>query len=439
MLDNFENIEEGFNPEEAAFLNDSWAKMSAMLEDEMPDGAAPVKQTAANDGRYLVLLLLLILIGGGLWLGTKESSITSEAAQTNVAWATSNNEHTNVIADVIITKEETAIEVQVLDQASIESMKISTKKKFTEAMTIPQRGPSKSASSNKTKGTKVLLSQSSIATLRTDGPLAASETSTVLKSITSELKVVTIPTVPAEITNTDLRTIDEKLELNTTQEQITGESLKTKSLLIPIKNTKRWTYGLTAGIQQEKMTQGFGGFSIGFLVNRKMARNFTLETGLNYSMTQFNNVMINNSPTAVAFNQPEQNQSSGIEEELTLTYQSSDANQEDAIQFGSASWLSIPLLLTYQPSRSWRVNMGMEYSQLLQAKEQKIINNTSGESGRITNLIGKNNISALTGLTWFPRKNLGIDIRYIFGFTDLSKTSPKFIEQTDTRAALQWN
>jgi hypothetical protein len=83
--------------------------------------------------------------------------------------------------------------------------------------------------------------------------------------------------------------------------------------------------------------------------------------------------------------------------------------------------------------------MGMEYSQLLQAKEQKIINNTSGESGRITNLIGKNNISALTGLTWFPRKNLGIDIRYIFGFTDLSKTSPKFIEQTDTRAALQWS
>jgi len=54
-------------------------------------------------------------------------------------------------------------------------------------------------------------------------------------------------------------------------------------------------------------------------------------------------------------------------------------------------------------------------------------------------LIAENNISALTGLTWFPRENLGIDIRYIFGFTDLSKSNPKFIEQTDTRAALQWS
>ena len=124
---------------------------------------------------------------------------------------------------------------------------------------------------------------------------------------------------------------------------------------------------------------------------------------------------------------------------LTLTYNPEDANPTENIHLGSASWLSLPVVLTYQPTRRWRVNMGVEYAQLLRANSQKILNAADDEKGNITHLIAGNNISALTGVTWFPRKNIGIDVRYQFGFTDLSKANQKFIEQTDTRAALQWS
>lgn len=451
MLDNFENIKEDFNEEEAAFLNDSWAKMASMLEDEMPAGPAPIHQPNVSVRRYLALLLLLILAGGGLWLGTKETISHSDGSNGSVEKTIHNTMHPNALAkaDVNSTSEETtnekAIE-KVPEQAkspiqeNIESKNITVKKKKTKVETIPQKTSIQNTASNNNTTQSVKSSETPSKTIPVKvGSPETSENSDVINSV-SELKGIRIPTVSTAIAKTTLSASSAKLALNTTQELISTEaSFQANSLVIPTKKTKKWNYGVMAGVQQEKINQGFGGVSVGFLLNRKMAKNFTVETGLNYSLTQFNQAMLNNSPTAVAFEQPGQNISSGIEEELTVTFLPSDANQGDAIQFGSASWLSIPFLLTYQPGRTWRVNMGVEYSQLLQANEQKIINNTSGSSGRITDLIAENNISALTGLTWFPHKNLGIDIRYIFGFTDLSKANPKFIEQTDTRAALQWS
>jgi long-subunit fatty acid transport protein len=195
-----------------------------------------------------------------------------------------------------------------------------------------------------------------------------------------------------------------------------------------------------AGIQQEKISQGFGGFAITALVNRKLAKNFTLEGGLSYSLTQFNNSQLNNAPTTFYPNSGSGSGQEGIDPILTAQpYTPSDANQEDLIQFGSASWLSLPVVLTYQPGRRWRVNMGVEYAQLLQAKEQKIISGTTEKGDNITDLIAENNIMALTGVTYMLQKNLALDIRYQYGFTDLSKVNPKYIDQTDTRAALQWS
>jgi Outer membrane protein beta-barrel domain len=413
------------NDSDEAFLNDSWEKMSSMLEAEMPVLQPGVSAQPKYQRSALLLLLLLIGSVSLFLLHDADRGAAKEIAQQEYL------SHEPIATETIVALTEKSESKESTVEPSNNTVTNLVKPAVNNAVSITAVAETPHSDGN------TRLAQNSL-------PAGYSSTDNIAETAPSEIISNTLTTnvqpldplylaikaataIPMHIPSNHHTELEEK--------PLPGKSVQ----MLPPRNRK-WTYGLMAGIQQEKINQGFGGFAITALVNRKLAKNFTLEAGLGYSMTQFNHLQLNNAPTTFNPSNGSGSNQGGIDEYLTAQpYNPSDASQEDPIQLGSASWLSIPILLTYQPGRRWRVNMGVEYAQLLHAREQKILGSTIAKGDNITDLMAENNIMALTGVTWMMQKNMALDIRYQYGFTDLSKVNPKYIDQTDTRAALQWS
>ncbi|MFK7808312.1 MAG: porin family protein [Saprospiraceae bacterium] len=428
MQDNFKHNEDL----EVAFLNDSWDKMSAMLDTEMP--AAAVSKKDKSYRSFISLLLLLLLTGGGLYWTLIESEDLTKAVSKADSEGTDKLIASYDINDV--SKKIDSSKTKNITDGETESLVMAQTKNPTNTITAHNNTLTKIAQQKNNQAeerTTILSTAKNEIAVSANLPKVREEISNIISSE----KISTANSVSLAQAATKSKSILLPTNAHPLLEE--KEGAETSNLIKPIQTKSKLQFGFIAGLQQEKFNLGFGGFHIGGLVSRDLANSFTLEAGLTFSATQFNKTKADYAPPSITFDQPSEPNLSGIEENLTITYAPSDAEAQDFVQLGTAYWLTLPVQLTYQPLPKWRVNMGVEYAHLLHANQQKLVGNTNDKSGRITDLVAHNNISALTGLTWFPQKNFGVDIRYQFGFTDLFKSNPDFVDQTDTRAALQWS
>lgn len=430
-------------PIDGSFLDESWEKMQLLLDEELPVGTPlPTKR---NYGYRLALsLLLLSFFSASVWL-----------------WQSNIHEETTPVENALVIDQPLATTLLPV---------IKERERTSPIAIIHSNNAANNVVSDNSSSEKSNLNNtiSNLSATRTD---AASSASPLIVTASNTLtnKIGNIDNIAPEDVNSKVR---ESMEMPTrdlkTSSQMSSSAANDKSpitlklitnkLVLPSEThpvfkkedasirqyfvtpvmAPKWQIGLMAGIQLEKLRDGFGGFSGGILLSRRLGKNFGIESGLSYSLSQFNKTILNNTPGQLSINQTQPNGLPGTPSNVTREpFSFERAEDTEPLQLGKASWLSVPILLTYQPARQIKVNMGLEFARLLNAKEQKIFDAKTKFPKEVERFIANNNVAALFGVCWFPDKHLGLDFRYNFGFTDLSKNSQQYIEQTDTRSSLQ--
>ncbi|HHS95587.1 MAG TPA: hypothetical protein ENJ45_03275 [Phaeodactylibacter sp.] len=405
MIDKSNN--QDFNKD---FLDDSWRKMETLLNEELPIGTdIPLKGNSFNPkARSLVVLLLLISTSLGYLLFTpgklSDDSFAAKANETHTedhigfAQAMAKTETNLHISPPSIPQEDDQNDFANLPL----SIKQSTQTISRVGTTLPDsyRGKLPEHKQNINTPTETTTTSS-------HPPYEKKTTSLHLKS------------------NHNISILQGAISTHSSMQVIRAASAK-------------WKLGLMAGLQQERRPQGFGGYYIAMLLSRRLMPKYSIDMGLALAFHKYNNTLLNNSPLLLTLNQGSSNSMPGIEETITAEpYSPTDSERPPPIRLDNATWLSLPVALAYQPVKKLRINMGLEYALLLRARAAQSYTYPFNRKEKINHLISRNNVSAICGITWFPQKNVAFDLRYIFGFSDLSKPNPPFVEQTHTRTALQ--
>ncbi len=441
MLDNKDNQFEM----DDQFYDQAWTSMQDMLDQEMP-----VLTTAPSKRRKkpYALLLLLWLVGFGagissilLWQQKMEPTSPEKMLPTIP------------IANVEQAIKETGLiergeaEKQFAENQIIKESKLALVKPLIKESKISAQ---KAVVSNFTKSNIV-----SIINNASDKNSTLPNTSSIDKPNLTELQSKAIFNNPLHLESKQIASLEKfnLLPLIIESVDFAGivkiENDKVLSeLLIPADKKIKFNWGLMAGAHSETGS-GYGGYSLGFIVNAEMDRRFGFATGLMFNRFQFNNIILNNSPGAFNLNQSN-DLNPGVYNDVTeVPFQTRSSNSSSsAVRLGSANYVSVPLMLTYKTSRTFRVNMGVEYARMLNASSDKFNGNGNQDfsssykwydTSAYGDLLNKTNFTALFGLSLQPNEQFGFDLRYNHGFTDLSKNKGQFAGQSDTRESLQFS
>lgn len=443
MLDNKENKFEI----DDQFADLGWTNMKEMLDQEMPlVSTAP----ATKRKKPYALLILLWLVG----FGAGVSTILLYQQKTN------SNTIENQVPDIPIADLQ-----QSTDQSNLaNTLVIKPDKEFAERHSSQNSRQTTATANLEAKQTNAasaqVLSFNNNNTFLTKNNTSDNNSTLIIKS--NNRNVTLTPSqnkkkelLPATVASKNLA-VSETYHLQPlTMASVdfdgfseTDENKVISELMIPALKKIKFNWGFMTGIHAEP-SKGYGGYSLGLIWDAEVDRKFGISTGLMFSRFQFNDIVLNNSPDALNFNQNNE-VDPGVYGEVTgvpFDVRSSNSSSS-AIRLGSADYLSVPLLLTYKTSRLLRVNMGVEYAFMLNASSNKL-NGTSNQDYSATykwydtssygRLLNKTNFTVLFGLSLQANERIGFDLRYNHGFTDLSRNKGQFSAQSDTRESLQFS
>jgi len=438
MLDNKDNQ---FNLDDQ-FADQAWTNMRDMLDQEMP-----VVTTAPSKRRKkpYALLLLLWLVGFGagvstilLWQQKSESTSPSEQVPDIP------------IADLQQASGQAVLPEREADDQSLaerQSSKISTPATVKRKV-IDRKTNTRSALASNYSTNNIVSIKNSSSDKNSTLTNKSNDSASILTSVQNKTKPINSLALDSKQLNAFEKFSLKPLAIVSTGfEGFEEEENKTISkLLIPSLKKIKINWGLMSGLHSEP-SRGYGGYSVGLIVDAEVDRKFGFASGLMFSRFQFNDIMLNNSPDAFNLNQ---NNNGGVYNDVTevpFETRSTDISS-NAVRLGSANFISIPLMLTYKTSRRLQVNMGVEYARMLRASSNKFNGPNNQDftstykwydSSSYGDLLGKTNFSALFGLSLQPNEQFGFDVRYNHGFSDLSKNKGQFSAQSDTRESLQFH
>ncbi len=451
-------MQDNYNPDfDQSFLDESWEEMRKLLDRDLPVGSTSAAGSTAKSRRSLLLrvaavLLLCFMVGYGIFINLEHTSNNKTAArqlqdsqQPHIAVTTpARTTPTQPIGQSYSTEEAPAPvnpllqpstiggglaskqDVQSLPEPSSENDTAKIKQTSTFVLTPLTAAQTKAAATGiENRSVEITASPTEDIAFISDQPLQNDITTNQSANKFHDNKI-TLPSRAHSKLIGETRSIQERSPL-----------LSQKTGLMAKAQPVRWRVGLMAGAQLEKVDKGFGGFAGGVLLGVDLGKYFGVETGLMYSLTQFNNTVINNTPSQLSFDQSVEDEDGVSGTVIRVPYNEGAVVETDPLQLGRASWLSVPVLLTYHPARAFRVNMGIELARLLHAGENKLFEPKPARTNNVEHYLARHNIAALFGVGWYPVENFGVDLRYNFGFTDLSKNGQRFIDQTDTRTSLQ--
>ena len=454
MLDNKDNQFEMDDP----FFDQAWTNMKTMLDEEMPVSISE-KPTRSKKPYALLLLLWLVGFGAGvssiLFWQQKTDNIIPEQDRPTIPIAkvespTIVKPSGSVDKSTSNAFEKPLAETQLAKNTTATKVKPKLLKKETKLPSIANVNSFKSntvSTKNNTSDNNSTFTSSAITT-STSSPasLNAVLVQPNNKTKTQNSSVVEVEETPLVersslqgliLTSEDFKGFDD-----------IGNEKALANLLVPSAKKIKFNWGLMAGLHSE-LNRGYGGYSLGVIVNAEVDRKFGFATGLMFSRFQFNDILLNNTPSAFNLNQNNADDTGVYNDVTEVPFQTRSTNStSSAIQFGSANYVSIPLLITYKTSRRIRVNMGVEYARMLSASSDKFkgagrqdFTSTYKwyDNSSYGDLLSKTNFSALFGFSIQPNDQIGFDLRYNHGFTDLSKNSGQFSAQSDTRESLQFS
>ena len=423
------------------FLDQAWADMNQLLDKELPIAAQ--KREQSRHKYYLTLLLFfLVSFGAGIgsvlfWQQNNLEEEVSEITRSTIPIAT-NTMQQNVTPDetfnAVASTEKIETTVSQTKPISDKAVRKSTRRFNTTSFTNSQIQPFEFLSNltNQHSYTYNLVKFQEKSYSRFASNAALNSASNI------DATLLTL--------NESIRPDLLKLE-NARLAQLIAEPQTDKftpKLVEPAnaKLTVKW--GWIAGLHSEP-GKGYGGYTTGLVTDILVDSRFGIQTGLLFSRCQFNDVVLNDSPETLDFNQ-DGGSIPGVSNDVLGTPYTRVRNANDNHQpLGSASYISTPILLTYQPARKVRVNMGVEFGRLLGASAYQLNENKSGSSqtkysvfndnGSYGDLINKNNLSAVFGFSYLHNEQFGFDFRYNHGFSDLSKIE----KQNDTRESVQFS
>jgi len=440
-----DNRNDKFNSEDQ-FMNQAWSNMEEMLDQEMPvmPTAAP-KRSKKTYG--LLLLLWIVGFGAGvssilLWQQKMEPITPVEPVANSPIAATQDAPvpptviHSDGPPKLFAESQLNNLSKQVADKSFVKDQKT-----INRATAVLKNTPTNFGSTNNSTSDKSSTFQNNSINLNAALALPPPNTTTPNHSLALESKALTSfensMLTPLAIQRADFDGI-----------AVDDKDLSFTKLLVPTLKKITFNWGLMAGLHSEP-TKGFGGYSAGLTLDAEVDRKFGISTGLMFSRFQFNDIILNDSPDAFALNQ--HNTHPGVYNDVTeVPFQVRSSNPSSSpVRLGSAQYISIPLLLTYKASRMFRVNMGVEYARMLGASSIQMTSNSTQDynasykwydnSSAYGELLNKTNFTALFGLSLKASENVGFDLRYNHGFSDLSSNKGQFSVQNDTRESLQFS
>ena len=443
MQDNYNNDFEQFDQ----FADQGWKQMQGMLDKEMP-AAATIRQGSKGKSYLGFLLLFLLSFGAGvgsvlLW----QQNIDVEETQPleiqqhipvaeNETKATTDNELV-VLNESINTVNSTPTPV------TTQSTKFTSPLAF-QTFSLPAYNYGKV--SNQTIGYAQDYFRKYFQNKTNNTPVNNPTLTTATASKTELLKLSPKTLDPFESSNL--------LPINLTKASLALLESKDKkeavtTLKIPENEKVKVKVAWLAGLHTEP-SKGYGGYSTGLMFDIEVDQRFGLQTGLNFSRFQFNDINLNDSPDAFDLNSSDGSAPGLSNDVIEVPFTVRSTSGGAALPLGSASYVSIPVFLTYKPFKKFRINMGVEYARMIAASANKLRNSNSNfdyktsydfleGSSPYGNLLNKTNFSASFGFSYIPQGPFALDLRYNHGFTDLSKNTQQLVKQNDTRESLQFS
>ncbi len=440
MQDNYNNDFEQFDQ----YADQSWKKMQGMLDKEMP--AATTFQKGSQRKSYLGYLLLLFLsfgAGVGSVLLWQQSTDVEEKIPVKI-------HQSAPIAGTSVEAEKEESGQQGLKESkngnTVNSFLALAPTQRYQNTTKVKTTSNYHKVSSQTIGYAQNYFRKYFQNEKTQSPVNNPTLTTTTASKTESLQLspqTFDPFVASNMLPLNLTKASFALpESNDKKEAVTA-------LRIPDDRKLKLKVGWLAGLHSEP-SKGYGGYTTGLLFDLEVDKRFGLQTALNFSRYQFNDINLNDSPDAFDLNTSDGSAPGISNEVIEVPFTVRSSSGGSALPLGSASYVSLPVFLTYKPFKKLRINMGVEYARMIAASAKKLRNSNSNFDYKTSysilegtspygNLLNKTNFSASFGFSYLPHGPFALDIRYNHGFSDLSKNTQQLVKQNDTRESLQFS
>ncbi|MEO1518672.1 MAG: porin family protein [Bacteroidota bacterium] len=441
------------------FVDRAWEQMRQQLDKEMPLAAeAPKPRT--NRSYWMFLLLLLVGFGAGIgvskyWSGSDGSERLPDG--------------NSPVKEQLTPKQPFASVPETPAKQEVVLADLSPPK-------LPDKAPALKASrSDQPPATppKTLLTNQKNAydnktTLTKQNTTSEAPTTTLVNSSLRSFKALkSVKKIPplaenenAAVTQTEEASPAPQAAVQQTAllESRSPEELSSKPLTLPLAPSYDFASRWKVGFQMASIatTQfDFNGLAVGMLLEYRLDRRFSIQTGLNYRFLQLkkDDVFVTYTGDAAdvlrddaSFDQQNFGNPPNVNSSLSKV-----ENAFALFPIYSMDYLSMPVAMSYAPNRWLRVNVGMQIDRLLnidardwggsrveEYNQRYETAELSDESlSLISDGINKWNAAAVIGLTYQATERLGVSGRYNFGLVDFTKDSWWGVRQFDAHKYLE--